>query len=133
MTDLVEMTIDECLERLEKGTYGRVALATPVGPRIIPVNYAMYDDAIVFRTTPYSEIGTYGANLDAAFEVDDVDVTTDTGWSVVAVGKLTVIDDPVELVDLQRGWEPRPWADGMRRRYFKLVWRNVTGRSLGRM
>ena len=60
MGEIVEMTAEECLELLHGGVVGRVAMCTPMGPRIVPVNYAMYDDAIVFRTIPYSELGTYG-------------------------------------------------------------------------
>ena len=48
MNEPVELTVDECLELLERGVFGRVGLSTPMGPRIVPVNYAMYDDAIVF-------------------------------------------------------------------------------------
>ncbi|MDQ6687328.1 MAG: pyridoxamine 5'-phosphate oxidase family protein [Actinomycetota bacterium] len=52
---------------------GRVAMATPLGPRIVPVNYGVHDDEIVFRTAPYSELSTYGWDTDLAFEVDDLD------------------------------------------------------------
>src|SRR4051812_20203936 len=63
MAEPVELTVDECVDLLNGGVFGRVALSTPVGPRIVPVNYAMYGDDIVFRTTPYSELGTYGWNV----------------------------------------------------------------------
>jgi hypothetical protein len=74
MNEPVELTVEECLELLHSGVLGRVALSTPMGPRIVPINYAMDgDDAILFRTTPYSELGTYGWNTDVAFEIDQID------------------------------------------------------------
>lgn len=130
MAEPVELTVDECVDLLNGGVFGRVALSTPVGPRIVPVNYAMYGDDIVFRTTPYSELGTYGWNVDAAFEIDEVDYDEQRGWSVVAVGRLTIVDDPDELADIRRNWDPRPWAQGARRLYLKLAWRSLTGRRL---
>src|SRR5665811_772367 len=43
---LVELTIEECLEHLRSGVLGRVAMSTPMGPRIVPLNYAMHNDEI---------------------------------------------------------------------------------------
>ena len=73
---------------------GRVAMATPVGPRIVPVNYTLHGDAIVFRTAPYSELSTYGWNTELAFEVDHLDSRPTQGWSVVAVGGPTSSTTP---------------------------------------
>jgi nitroimidazol reductase NimA-like FMN-containing flavoprotein (pyridoxamine 5'-phosphate oxidase superfamily) len=131
MTTPVELTIEECLELLSGGVIGRVALATPVGPRIVPVNYAMYGEAIVFRTAPYSELGTYGWNTELAFEVDHIDYDKHQGWSVVAFGRAELVDDPAELKQIRDNWDPRPWAGGQRNLYMKLVWRDITGRRLG--
>lgn len=127
----VEMTVEECLELLGGGLVGRVAMATPMGPRIVPVNYAMVEDTIVFRTTPYSELGTYGWNTDLAFEVDHLDYEKHQGWSVVAVGRAELVEDPDDLRDIRTHWDPAPWASGRRHLYIRLRWRDVTGRRLG--
>ena len=127
----VELSIEECLDLLAGGVVGRVALSTPVGPRIVPVNYAMYGEAVVVRTTPYSELGSYGWNNEVAFEIDHVDHETHTGWSVVLVGRAELVEDPLELRDIQRTWDPRPWASGTRNLYLKITWRDLTGRRIG--
>lgn len=131
MRELVELTVEECLELLGGGMVGRVAMCTPMGPRIVPVNYAMHDDAIVFRTVPYSELGTYGWNTELAFEVDHLDDEKHHGWSVVAVGKSEIVEDPDELREIRAGWDPTPWAGGRRHLYLKLRWRDLTGRRVG--
>ena len=128
----VEMSDEEWLDLLRPNIVGRVAMSTPVGPRIVPVNYAMYgDEMIVFRTTPYSELGTYGWNAELAFEIDHIDYDRHQGWSVVAFGRGELVEDPDEVADIRRNWDPRPWADGQRNLYMKLVWHDVTGRRLG--
>ena len=96
MSRTTELTVAECLELLHGGVVGRVAMATPVGPRITPVNYAMHGDAIVFRTGPYTELSTYGWNVDLAFEIDHLDFDSHLGWSVVALGRAHVVEDPEE-------------------------------------
>ncbi|QNN51520.1 pyridoxamine 5'-phosphate oxidase family protein [Nocardioides mesophilus] len=126
-----EMTVDECLEQLHAGVIGRVAMSTPVGPRILPVNYAMYGDAIVFRTSPYSELGTYGWNSELAFEIDHIDYERHQGWSVIAIGRSELVEDPDDVADIRRTWDPRPWAAGQRNLYIKLTWRDISGRRLG--
>ena len=131
MQEPVELTLDECLELLQVGVLGRVALTTPMGPRIVPINYAMHDDAIVFRTTPYSELGTYGWNTDLAFEIDHIDYEKHQGWSVVAIGRSSLVEDPEELGDIRSHWDPTPWAGGRRHLYIRLVWRDLTGRRIG--
>jgi hypothetical protein len=127
----LELTVDECLELLGTGVIGRVALSTPVGPRIVPVNYAMHGDAIVFRTAPYSELGTYGWNTDVAFEIDHIDYEKHQGWSVVAIGRAELVEDPDEVAEIRRTWDPRPWASGQRNLYMKVTWRDLSGRRVG--
>jgi nitroimidazol reductase NimA-like FMN-containing flavoprotein (pyridoxamine 5'-phosphate oxidase superfamily) len=130
MHEPVELTVEECLDLLNGGVVGRVAMATPMGPRIVPVNYAMYDGAIVFRTTPYSELGSYGRNIDLAFEIDHLDFDRQEGWSVVALGRAEMVEDPDELRTIRDGWDPTPWVAGPRHLYLKLRWREITGRRL---
>lgn len=131
MNEAAELPVEECLELLHGGVVGRVALSTPTGPRIVPLNYAMYGDAIVFRTTAYSELGTYGWNTDLAFEIDHLDFEKREGWSVVAVGRAELLEDPDELREVRAGWDPTPWVAGRRYLYIKLRWRDLTGRRIG--
>jgi uncharacterized protein len=130
MKEPVELTVSECLGLLGEGVVGRVALSTRVGPRIVPVNYAMHNSAIVFRTAPYSELGSHGPGSEAAFEVDHLDYERQQGWSVVALGRLEELA-PEEVEELHKAWDPQPWAAGHRNFYLKLVWREVSGRRLG--
>lgn len=127
----VELAAEECLDLLRSRVVGRVALVTPGGPRIVPVNYAVHEDAIVFRTAPYSELGTYGWDTELAFEVDQLDEERHSGWSVVALGRGSLVEDPDELAGIRGRWDPHPWAGGSRHLYMRLTWRSLTGRRLG--
>jgi uncharacterized protein len=130
MKESVELTVSECLGLLHGGVVGRVGLSTRVGPRIVPVNYAMHKEAIVFRTTPYSELGSNGPGNEAVFEIDHLDYEHHQGWSVVATGRLEAMP-PEEVEELRRAWDPQPWAAGQRNLYLKLAWRELSGRRLG--
>lgn len=126
-----ELSHEECLRLLKAGVVGRVAVNTPAGPHIVPVNYSMVNDLVVFRTTPYSVLGTYGRNVPMAFEVDHFDYEYHVGWSVLARGLGDAITDSEELDTITSSWPPRPWASGQRNLYIGLHWTELTGRRLG--
>jgi nitroimidazol reductase NimA-like FMN-containing flavoprotein (pyridoxamine 5'-phosphate oxidase superfamily) len=131
MSRMIDLTLAECLELLHIGSLGRVAFSTPLGPRIVPVNYAMHGDDIVLRTAPFSELGTFGWDCAVAFEVDHVDVPHHEGWSVVALGRSELVSDAEQLYEIRRGWKPSPWAAGQRHLYISVHWRELTGRRVG--
>lgn len=127
-----ELTPVECRQLIEPGGVGRLALCTPAGPMIYPINYTIDGHAIVFRTTPHSMLGNHAWGVDVAFEVDHLNWESRRGWSVVAKGRADIIDDPEEIDRLrERSLEPRPWARGMRRMYVRIPWREITGREVG--
>lgn len=126
-----ELLYAECHELLSGGVFGRVAVCTPEGPRILPVNYSVVGESIVFRTSAYGVVATHGWNLPIAFEVDHVDYADHRGWSVVATGPARRVEDPAEVSLIQRTWDPHPWAGGSRPLYVRLAWEELTGRRLG--
>ena len=73
MADLLELSRSECEGLLRLGVVGRVAIATPTGPHILPLNYAVSRGDVVVCTSPYSVLGTYGRDSLLAFEVDHFD------------------------------------------------------------
>ena len=50
MAESRELSPSECEALLRSGVAGRVALVTPGGPHIVPVNYSIVDDAVIIRT-----------------------------------------------------------------------------------
>ncbi|MGZ4442342.1 MAG: pyridoxamine 5'-phosphate oxidase family protein [Nocardioidaceae bacterium] len=131
MAELIELPERQCWEMLRGSIVGRIAICTPSGPRILPVNYAVHDDAVVFRTSPSGEIGSHAVGRNLAFEVDHIDYERHQGWSVLLLGEAELVDDVAELDRIRRVWDPRPWADGDRVLYLRLRARQVTGRALG--
>jgi nitroimidazol reductase NimA-like FMN-containing flavoprotein (pyridoxamine 5'-phosphate oxidase superfamily) len=126
-----ELAFDECVRFLRGGVVGRVALTTPDGPQIIPVNYSVVDDAIIVATSPYSALGTYARHGLVAFEIEHFDYEHHAGWSVVVRGRADVVTDPQEVQRLKKIWAPRPWAEGARNLHVRIPWTEVSGRQVG--
>jgi uncharacterized protein len=125
-----ELSQVECRDLLLTHEVGRVAMCTPQGPAIVPVNYVVDGDSVVFRTAPYGVLGRHSWNGRIAFEVDDLDPDTRSGWSVVATGSGQLVEDHQELALIRAFGNPQPWAPGVRLLYVRLPWGELTGRRV---
>jgi transcriptional regulator with XRE-family HTH domain len=120
---------DECRAHLSTHGLGRVAVSTPDGPAVIPVNYEVVDDAIAFRTTPDSAPAA-AVGRDVAFEVDHVDEAKGQGWSVLAVGPARVVTEPDAVRRLTDRAHTKPWAGGEREMWVSIQPTRLTGRRI---
>jgi nitroimidazol reductase NimA-like FMN-containing flavoprotein (pyridoxamine 5'-phosphate oxidase superfamily) len=131
MAETRELSAEDCRALLRSCVAGRVALSTPTGPHIVPVNYSVVDDAIIVRTTPYSLLGTYGRDTTFAFEIDGFDRVHERGWSVMARGRVEAVTERHELEHIREVAQPQPWASGGRSLFLRLRWTELSGRKLG--
>lgn len=128
---LHDLSEHECRAHLVDRQVGRAAVVAPDGPHIIPVNYAVVDEAIVFRTSPFSLLATYGRDAVIAFEIDHFDEVSRQGWSVLARGRTDAVLDSRQIDHIRRIWEPTPWAGGIRNLFLRLTIRELSGRRVG--
>lgn len=91
----------ECSGLLGNGGMGRVAVTVGALPTIFPVNYAILDGDVVFRTTPGTKLAAAVHDAVVAFEVDDVDRVSHTGWTVVVIGPSREISNPADIAAAQ--------------------------------
>jgi nitroimidazol reductase NimA-like FMN-containing flavoprotein (pyridoxamine 5'-phosphate oxidase superfamily) len=125
--ELRELDPEECWELLRCKRVGRIAYCGPDGPEVLPMNYVVAGDSVLFRTAPSTALGHHLRLDTAVFQVDEVDDYTESGWSVMLRGTV----DPVEGQDLTGiDQRPEPWAAGPRPLHLRLSPRTVTGRRL---
>lgn len=127
--ELVELDRRECLELLAAESVGRIAYAAGTGARILPVNYILVDDCIIFRTVPYGEIYRNALNSNCAFEVDEADEFFESGWSVVALGRLELATED-DFARMRYGKVPEAWAGGNRYMFVRLPCEHLSGRRV---
>ena len=131
MSESREIPRDDCLALLAASSVGRVAVSTPDGPHIIPVNYTVFDDTVVVRTSSYSLLGTYARDAVVALEIDGHDPDARSGWSVVLRGRATIESDPRTIRSIRAATPDAPWAGGTRNLYLRLRTDQVSGRAVG--
>ncbi|MFF3464190.1 pyridoxamine 5'-phosphate oxidase family protein [Streptomyces sp. NPDC001984] len=125
-----ELDRQECLRLLAKAAVGRIVHTRQALPAVLPVNFALDDDGtVLLRTSAASELVRAIDGSVVAFEADQVDVATQSGWSVVVTGAATVVTDAEEHERLARTG-PRSWAPAPREVFVRIAPELVTGREL---
>ena len=105
------MTRQECMARLGRSGTGRVAVTVGALPAVFPVNYAIEDDYVYYRTAAGTKLEAASNNSIVAFQIDDIDPASQTGWSVLVVGPSSVVTDADSLERLADLPLPR-WIAG---------------------
>ena len=101
----------ECLDLLAAQDYGRLGLVEGGQPVVLPINYALDGEHIVFRTGGGSgKFNTLVRGARAALEIDDIDPATHAGWSVLATGRVNEVESGAERERLwEIGTKINPW------------------------
>ncbi len=120
----------QCLNLLAQAQVGRVGFVVDGDPEILPVNYALDGDTVVFRTSESSVLNR-ASMTNVAFEVDSIDVSTQAGWSVSIRGHADCIADAIDATSERiRRLTLVTWAPGERDSWFTIHPTSITGRRL---
>jgi nitroimidazol reductase NimA-like FMN-containing flavoprotein (pyridoxamine 5'-phosphate oxidase superfamily) len=116
---------EECVRLLATVPVGRLAIGVPGAPPfVVPVNYVLDGESIVFRSDPGEKIVQLRGNP-VSFQVDQIDFVAHTGWSVLIQGvahQATVAE--IEQLQLE------PWAPGEKAHWVRIVPWAITGRRI---
>jgi nitroimidazol reductase NimA-like FMN-containing flavoprotein (pyridoxamine 5'-phosphate oxidase superfamily) len=129
-TGLRVMGLDECLERLADAAVGRFAFPLDGEISVLPVVHTVDGVDVCFRTRGDSKIEAAVDKERVAYEVDDWDATTRTGWSVLVQGTAVIVDDAADVKRLELAAR-RPWVElSDSYRWIRVRTQSITGRAL---
>lgn len=124
---------EDCRALLRTQEIGRVGWTSPsAGMLVLPVNYVVREDRIVFRTSRASVLADLAEGREVVFQIDDIDVETGNGWSVLARGESSAPTRAPELAALVQDGRPEPWAPGERDLLITIDIREISGRVVDR-
>jgi nitroimidazol reductase NimA-like FMN-containing flavoprotein (pyridoxamine 5'-phosphate oxidase superfamily) len=132
-----DLRLDECWALLPLEPVGRIGLNIDALPTVLPVNFAILEGAIVFRTAASTKLEAATSGTVIAFEVDHYDREGRQAWSVLVRGIAEEILEPGELARAQalslESWALESRAlDGAKARYVRIPATVVTGRAIRR-
>ncbi|MBJ7358592.1 pyridoxamine 5'-phosphate oxidase family protein [Nocardioides sp.] len=125
---LLELAPYECWRLLDQPVrIARVVWTVDGAAAIVPVNYAVADGALWFRTTPHSRLAQECPGREVLVEVDSLDPVAQSGWSVIVTGVAESIDG-LDVPDILGGLHV--WPRGHRPLFLRVMADKVTGRRL---
>ena len=83
--------METCLARLRAVPVGRVAFPDGGTVIVLPVNHVVDGDSVAFRTTWGSKLHRAGDGGSMSYEIDEHDVATRSGWSVLVTGRAEIL------------------------------------------
>jgi uncharacterized protein len=116
----------ECLSHLASAHVGRVGISLQAMPAVLPVAFKLRDESILFSVSPGSPLAQAAENSVIAFQVDDFDHLSRTGWTVMGVGvsKSAPLSTPTLAA-------PEPWVTGEEGgRFLELQFDLLTGHEV---
>ncbi len=123
------LPFEVCLQLLASVPVGRVGFVADGEVVVLPVNHILDGQDPVFRTASGSKLSAAEGQSLVAFEADEYDERTRTGWSVLVTGRAEMVYDEAEVERLsQRGLHP--WATAVERPFWiRIRATSVSGRQ----
>ncbi|HZS20588.1 MAG TPA: pyridoxamine 5'-phosphate oxidase family protein [Pseudonocardiaceae bacterium] len=119
----------QCFRLLRTVSVGRLAFTDHSLPVIHPVNFTVDGKDVIIRTSGGGKLAAAVNGLMVAFEADEVDTATHSGWSVVVLGHASLVRDIDRLVALAHP-DTRPWVRGRSDHVISIKVERITGRRL---
>jgi len=116
----------ECLRLLRTATLGRIGITTGALPTILPINFRVDGDRILFRTGVGTKLDAATRGAVVAFEADDIDPMYHSGWSVVVTGVARQVEGP----DDGAVYATPRWAPGQDGHLVEVSIEEISGRRL---
>lgn len=115
----------ECWRLLGSVTLGRIVTTVDNEANIFPVNFAVQDRTVLFRTAEGTKLISAAINRRVLFEVDDHNAAE--GWSVIVQGVAHTLRTDEEIEGAERA-QLLPWTAMAKPHWVRVTSLRVTGR-----
>lgn len=123
------MPLADCFRLLEAVPVGRIGFLAGGEVVILPVNFLIDGQDVLFRTGTGSKMGSLEIGHYVGFEADSYDATTHSGWSVVANGLAEVVEDDEEIARLD-ALGLATWGAAEDQTWIRIRPTSITGRRI---
>jgi nitroimidazol reductase NimA-like FMN-containing flavoprotein (pyridoxamine 5'-phosphate oxidase superfamily) len=121
--------LGDCFLLLESVRVGRVGFVAGGEVVILPVNFLVDGQDVVFTTGAGSKLSAVEVGHYVGFEADSYDQAARVGWSVVVNGLAEIVDSDSETARLD-ALGLKPWAGAAERVWVRIRPSSVSGRRI---
>ncbi|MFW0148668.1 pyridoxamine 5'-phosphate oxidase family protein [Mycobacterium sp. smrl_JER01] len=119
------LPVSECWELLARAPLGRLVTSVDGEPHIFPVNFAVQDRTVLFRTAEGTKLIAAAISKEVLFEADGYQQTE--GWSVIVKGTARSLRTEEEIAEAEAA-DLLPWTATVKNHFVRIRPLNVTGR-----
>lgn len=124
------LSSDECFSLLGSVPVGRVAFVADGDVQLFPVTFVLHNRQIVFRSAMGTKLDAAEMARHVTFEADSWDAPTQSGWSVLATGRVHAVTDADRVAEFER-LGLHPWLDpGEEMGWIEIHVDEISGRRL---
>ena len=119
------LPVSECWDLLSGVALGRLITSVEDEPEVFPVNYAVQDRTVLFRTAEGTKLVSLAINHHVTFEADDH--TDSEGWSVIVKGYAQVVHTDEDIAAAQQA-DLRSWTATEKQHFVRIRPLRISGR-----
>lgn len=120
----------ECYQLLGTRQFGRIGVIAGYYPLILPMNYAVDHHIVLVRARLELELDS-AQHANVTFQVDDIDESTRSGWSVLIRGHAEELTaDHRQPIAKRTRTRVQPWAPGDGFRWVRIIPHGILGRRI---
>jgi uncharacterized protein len=128
-TGLEVLHLGDCFLLVKSVPVGRIGFVAGGEVVILPVNFAVDGQDIVFRAAAGSKLSAVEVGQYVWFETDSYDAATQTGWSVVVKGLAEIVDSDEEAARLDT-LGLSSWGEGGAPVWVRIRPASISGRRI---
>jgi len=119
------LSATECWNLLAGSVLGRLVTSVDGNPAIFPVNFAVQDRTILFRTALGTKLVSAAINNNVLFEADGHSLSE--GWSVIVSGVAYSLRGDEDIAEAEQAGLI-PWTGSDKEHFVRIRPRGITGR-----
>lgn len=119
---------EQSLELMSTYSFGRLVVRSEDDIDLFPVNYAIGDGKVYFRTAEGSKLASLTLDNRVLFEADHVDHEVSTAWSVIIKGTARVLEAYDEILAAE-DLPLKPWLPTLKYNFVEITPKDISGRQ----
>lgn len=123
----VRLGAEECWHLVGSKGVGRIGFMGESTIQIVPTGYDAQRGKAYFRAGTFGELARRVHGRDVTLQVDDIDRTTFSGWSVVMTGTAHRVEDAATVAARWSAGRPSPWLPTPEAQWIALDVDAITG------
>ncbi|MDO5634826.1 MAG: pyridoxamine 5'-phosphate oxidase family protein [Micrococcus sp.] len=122
---MLALNEEQCWKLLSRTHHARLGLSFQGEVDIIPVNIAVKDRAVYFRTAPGSKLAELTVNPRVAVQADGI--LSDQAWAVLGHGTAERLESEADIAEAE-ALGITPWVPTLKDFFVRISLDSVTGR-----